>query len=160
MRPALRVRGSYTERVPPLFGKSLDALTELVEALGEPAFRARQLAQALYRDRVASLAAVTTLPLTLRERLAERGWVTGMPELAQTFRSVDGTERYLVRLQDGLTVETVWMPNGDGGEAGDGSEASREELREGFGRDPGRNGEGSSGRQRVASTVCVSSTLR
>ena len=37
---------------------------------------------------------------------------------------MDGTERYLVEGQarDGQTVETVWMPEGDEGEAGDGSE--------------------------------------
>ena len=34
---------------------------------------------------------------------------------------MDGTERYLVAGQDGQTVETVWMPGGDGGEQGDGS---------------------------------------
>jgi 23S rRNA (adenine2503-C2)-methyltransferase len=37
---------------------------------------------------------------------------------------VDGTERYLIRFGDGQTVETVWMPEGDGGEQGDGSEAA------------------------------------
>jgi 23S rRNA (adenine2503-C2)-methyltransferase len=50
-----------------------------------------------------------------------------MPEIVQTAKSVDGTERYLIRLADGETVETVWMPDGDGGERGDGSEASAEE---------------------------------
>jgi 23S rRNA (adenine2503-C2)-methyltransferase len=44
--------------------------------------------------------------------------------------SQDGTVRYLVALADGQTVETVWMPEGDGGEAGDGSEAG--ELAERF----------------------------
>ena len=38
--------------------------------------------------------------------------------------------RYLIALADGQTVETVWMPEGDGGEAGDGSEAG--ELAERF----------------------------
>ena len=32
-----------------------------------------------------------------------------------------------MRLADGETVETVWMPGGDGGERGDGSEAASEE---------------------------------
>jgi 23S rRNA (adenine2503-C2)-methyltransferase len=42
----------------------------------------------------------------------------------QLFQSIDGTERYLVQGQrDGLTVETVWMPEGDDGESGDGSES-------------------------------------
>ena len=45
----------------------------------------------------------------------------GRPRIAQVFTSVDGTERYLVQGQgvDALTVETVWMPEGDDGEAGD-----------------------------------------
>jgi 23S rRNA (adenine2503-C2)-methyltransferase len=45
----------------------------------------------------------------------------GRPRIGQVFQSVDGTERYLVQTQDGVAVETVWMPEGDGGEAGDGS---------------------------------------
>ncbi len=43
---------------------------------------------------------------------------------------MDGTERYLMRMADGETVETVWMPDGDGGERGDGSEAAEEEQGE------------------------------
>ena len=49
-------------------------------------------------------------------------FVVGLPEIAETFRSTDGTERYLVACGDKQTVETVWMPGGDGGEEGDGSE--------------------------------------
>jgi 23S rRNA (adenine2503-C2)-methyltransferase len=44
--------------------------------------------------------------------------------------SQDGTVRYLIAFVDGQSVETVWMPEGDGGEAGDGSEAG--ELAERF----------------------------
>jgi hypothetical protein len=54
----------------------------------------------------------------------------GLPEIAQTAVSVDGTERYLMKMADGETVETVWMPDGDGGERGDGSEAAEEEAGE------------------------------
>ncbi|MGZ5127798.1 MAG: 23S rRNA (adenine(2503)-C(2))-methyltransferase RlmN, partial [Burkholderiales bacterium] len=39
------------------------------------------------------------------------------------FTSADGTIRYLFAYSDGQSVETVWMPEGDGGEAGDGSES-------------------------------------
>ena len=50
----------------------------------------------------------------------------GRPRIAQVFMSADGTERYLVEGQarDAETVETVWMPEGDGGEAGDGSDSA------------------------------------
>ncbi len=64
------------------------------------------------------------LPAELRDRLVDEGVVVGLPEIVQTAESVDGTERYLMRMADGETVETVWMPDGDGGERGDGTEAA------------------------------------
>jgi 23S rRNA (adenine2503-C2)-methyltransferase len=66
---------------------------------------------------------VSTLPLDYRKRLSEGGWDVGLPSITRKFVSSDGTVRYLIGLSDGETVETVWMPEGDGGESGDGSEA-------------------------------------
>ncbi len=100
-----------------LFGMSVDDLRALAGSLGEKPFRGTQLADALYRQRVESLSGVTVLPAAVREALAASGYGVGLPELAQTAKSIDGTERYLVRLADGETVETVWMPGGDGAEA-------------------------------------------
>jgi len=92
--------------------------------MGEPAWRGRQLAEAIYRQRLTNLAEISTLPRPLRQRLTDEGWQVGRPAIAQVFCSADGTERYLVDCQSGAaqTVETVWMPEGDGGETGDGSE--------------------------------------
>lgn len=89
--------------------------------LGEPAWRGRQIAEAIYRHRVEDISSISTLPGALRDRLAGEGWQVGRPRIAQVFRSVDGTERYLVQCPGPAaeTVETVWMPDGDGGEAGD-----------------------------------------
>lgn len=56
---------------------------------------------------------MSTLPLSFRERLEQAGWTPGRPEIVETFRSVDGTERYLIQTGE-HTVETVWMPDGDG----------------------------------------------
>jgi 23S rRNA (adenine2503-C2)-methyltransferase len=114
----------------PLFGMGPEELRAVVEGLGLPKYRAMQLAEALYKQRVTEMAEITTLPAPVREELASAGLIVGMPEIVQTATSVDGTERYLVRMADGETVETVWMPNGDGGERGDGSEAGEEEDRE------------------------------
>jgi 23S rRNA (adenine2503-C2)-methyltransferase len=113
-----------------LFGKNLAELTELMQGFGQKPYRARQVWEALYRQRVASVEDMTTLSQGLRERLMTAGWSVGLPEIVQTARSVDGTERYLMRMADGETVETVWMPDGDGGERGDGSEAAEEEAAE------------------------------
>ena len=110
-----------------IFGAGLPELTELMAGLGQSKYRAAQLADALYKQRVSSLDEITTLPAELRERLAVEGYAVGLPQIAQTARSIDGTERYLMRMADGETVETVWMPDGDGGERGDGSQAALEE---------------------------------
>lgn len=97
-----------------LFGLNLLALTERMAALGQKPYRARQLWDALYRQRVQSLDEITTLPAILREQMSQAGYTLSLPEIVQTAISVDGTERYLVRMADGETVETVWMPDGDG----------------------------------------------
>jgi len=110
-----------------LFGMLPAELKSLMEEFGQKGYRAGQIVEAIYHQRVAGIDEVTVLPVGLREELTGAGYTVGMPEIVQAARSVDGTERYLIRLADGETVETVWMPDGDGGERGDGSEASAEE---------------------------------
>jgi 23S rRNA (adenine2503-C2)-methyltransferase len=87
----------------------------------QPPYRAGQLLEAMFQQRTAALDEVHTLPRELRKAMADEGWIIAAPRIVETFRSVDGTERYLVAGLDGQTVETVWMPGGDGGEQGDGS---------------------------------------
>jgi 23S rRNA (adenine2503-C2)-methyltransferase len=111
-----------------LFGLDAEALGALMAGLGEPAWRGKQLAEALYRQWVNDLNEITTLSKPLRQKLADAGWEVGRPRIAQVFKSVDGTERYLVQCKGGAaveeqTVETVWMPEGDDGESGDGTDA-------------------------------------
>jgi 23S rRNA (adenine2503-C2)-methyltransferase len=89
--------------------------------LGQPVYRADQLLTAMFRQRIESLDAVSVLPRALREEMVKAGWGIAIPKILESFRSVDGTERYLVGGEDGQTVETVWMPDGDGGEQGDGT---------------------------------------
>jgi 23S rRNA (adenine2503-C2)-methyltransferase len=100
-----------------------EELAALVSEAGEPAYRAKQIMDAVYRQRAESLAEISTLPQEFRERLAESGVSVGAARIEKKFESVDGTVRYLIGFGDGQSVETVWMPEGDGGEAGDGSEA-------------------------------------
>jgi 23S rRNA (adenine2503-C2)-methyltransferase len=111
----------------PLFGFTLPELVRLMEKFDQPAYRARQIYEAIYNQRLSSLDEISTLPAALRGALKAAGHTVGLPELVQTARSIDGTERYLVRMADGETVETVWMPGGDGGERGDGTQAAEEE---------------------------------
>jgi 23S rRNA (adenine2503-C2)-methyltransferase len=98
-------------------------LVSLMESLGEPAYRAQQLLEAIFRQRVESIEQISTLPQRLRVKLVEEGWSIGAPKIEQRFVSQDGTVRYLIAFADGQSVETVWMPEGDGGEVGEGTEA-------------------------------------
>jgi 23S rRNA (adenine2503-C2)-methyltransferase len=86
-------------------------LPDLQETLGQdqPAFRARQVYDAVYRQKVSDLAQITSLPLNLRKDLASKVSV-GLPEAAAEYQSKDGTRRYLLKLQDNRTVEAVLMP--------------------------------------------------
>jgi len=113
-----------------LFGLDAAALASVLTGLGEPAYRGRQLVDAIYRQRLDQLSAISTLPLDLRRNLEESGWNVGRPRLAQIFKSIDGTERYLIDCSNGSpqTVETVWMPEGDGGEAGEELDADSHET--------------------------------
>jgi 23S rRNA (adenine2503-C2)-methyltransferase len=130
-----------------LLGLSLPELTSLALASGQPGYRGRQLFDAVYRQKIDRLEQVSTLPADYRTRLAEAGWEVGVPGIAGRFVASDGTVRYLIQLTDGETVETVWMPEGDGGERGDGSEAG-DEL---------EGGSASAGFRRA--TICVSSQV-
>ena len=105
-----------------LFGLSRQQLTEVMRQFGQPSYRAGQLLQAMFRERIASLDLVSTLPLPLRQDMAAAGWSITRPRIQETFRSVDGTERYLIAGDDPQTVETVWMPDGDGADEGDGAQ--------------------------------------
>jgi 23S rRNA (adenine2503-C2)-methyltransferase len=135
----------------PLFGLDRKTLAIIMAALGEPVWRSRQVAEAMYSQRLVSLDEITTLPQALRRRMTDEGWNVGRPTIDQVFRSVDGTERYLVRGQAGdETVETVWMPEGDEGESGDEIDDP--------GIDPGRGiAAGRSSFRRA--TICVSSQV-
>jgi 23S rRNA (adenine2503-C2)-methyltransferase len=89
-------------------------LPDILEALGpgQPGYRAKQLYEAVYRGQACDFVQITTLPAGLRQELAKSHPV-GLPEIAREYHSTDGTRRYLLRLADDRTVETVLMPEGE-----------------------------------------------
>ena len=95
----------------PLIGMDLADLTDALGS-GQPAFRARQVYEGLYRQQAGDLVQISALPAALRADLAARHSL-GLPEVARLYQSSDGTRRYLLRLSDGRTVETVLMPEGE-----------------------------------------------
>lgn len=87
----------------------LEAL--VVECGGQP-FQARQLTHWVYKHGATTLDDCRNLPRGLREQLAAWGSIRGSA-VAETEHSTDGTDKHLVRLSDGESVECVSIPEGD-----------------------------------------------
>jgi 23S rRNA (adenine2503-C2)-methyltransferase len=94
-----------------LLGKSKTELTALCAALGEPAYRGGQLYHALYVERIFDVTQMSTLPATLRERLANETRIT-LPTIRQRYVSQDGSVRYLFSLPGSETSEKEFAASG------------------------------------------------
>lgn len=94
--------------VQPLVGLELPDLQQILEK-DQPAYRARQLYDAVYRQKVSDVVQISTLPAALRNKLVD-AYTIGLPGQISRYDSIDGTRRYLLRLDDGRSVETVLMP--------------------------------------------------
>jgi 23S rRNA (adenine2503-C2)-methyltransferase len=92
-----------------LFGLSRAELERDLAAMGEPAYRARQVYVWLYRKRARAIEAMTNLPKPLRQRLAER-YQLRWPEVRERRESADGTVKFLFGQDDADSVEAVYIP--------------------------------------------------
>jgi len=86
------------------------ALEVALEALGHQRFHARQIFRWIYRRGVTDVEAMTDLSLELRAALA-REFTLSTPTLAHRETSIDGTEKFLLRLADGRQIESVFIPD-------------------------------------------------
>ena len=90
------------------------ALQDYFASLGEKAFHARQLLQWVYQRGVTDFSEMTDLRLSLRQTLSENA-VIELPEVSRAQHSQDGTRKWLFRLPDGNSIETVFIPEEDRG---------------------------------------------
>jgi 23S rRNA (adenine2503-C2)-methyltransferase len=84
-------------------------LEETVRELGEPRYRAKQLADWLYHKRVRSFDEMTDLPREFRARLA-KGFEFSQLDVVRVLGSQDTTRKFLFRLSDDSLIETVLIP--------------------------------------------------
>ena len=84
-------------------------LCSLCEKLGHPCYRGKQTAEWLYRKGAREISQMTNLPGALREELSKSCRVT-RSEVARESRAKDGTTKFLLRLGDGETIESVLLP--------------------------------------------------
>jgi 23S rRNA (adenine2503-C2)-methyltransferase len=105
-----------------LVGQSVADLRTYLQTLGEPAYRGAQIYHALYVERRSDIAAMTNLPVALRERLGREASIA-LPRIVRRYQSSDGTLRYVLALDASeshrggesgpakpATIETVFMP--------------------------------------------------
>jgi 23S rRNA m2A2503 methyltransferase len=97
-----------------LIGLGRDELAATLAAMGEPAFRARQLWHWIYHRGASDFAQMTTLAKDLRHRLAER-FSLARPAIATEQTSADRSRKWLLRFADGNQAETVFIPEEDRG---------------------------------------------
>ncbi|MDH5297674.1 MAG: 23S rRNA (adenine(2503)-C(2))-methyltransferase RlmN [Desulfobulbaceae bacterium] len=88
---------------------SLRRLTDLVTALGLPAFRARQIFFWIYRPGTSDFEQMTNLSKELRATLAAKAAISSLTPAVKEV-SEDGTVKYGFRLEDGLMIESVLIP--------------------------------------------------
>lgn len=91
-----------------LLGLTADELTTLMADWGEKPYHGRQLFRALYHRRQLDPGSITELSKSLRQKLAN--YTITLPRLQRNQRSADGTEKYLLELQDGEKIECVLIP--------------------------------------------------
>ncbi|MCS7089522.1 MAG: 23S rRNA (adenine(2503)-C(2))-methyltransferase RlmN [Verrucomicrobiota bacterium] len=86
-----------------------DELRSELAAWGEPAYRADQILNWLYRHRVSDWSLMTNLPRALRERLCKR-FSLHTVECIRVAEAADQTCKFLWRLTDGALIESVLIP--------------------------------------------------
>lgn len=87
-----------------------DEIAELVQELGQPAFRAKQICEWVFTKHASSFEEMTNIPKKLREQLSEH-FSFRLPEELVKQVSRDGSRKYLLEFSDGTSVETVGMPS-------------------------------------------------
>jgi 23S rRNA (adenine2503-C2)-methyltransferase len=87
-------------------------MENLAESLGAPRYRGRQLAQWIYAKGVTDLEAMSDLPRDFRAALAARAAVR-LPEVERRTPSQDGSQKLVLRYEDGARVQAVLMPDGE-----------------------------------------------
>ncbi len=96
----------------------LDYDRESLEAyfieIGDKSFRAQQVLKWIYHQGAIDFASMTNLSKTLRAKL-EQNTCIAPPKIISEQKSEDGTRKWLLQIDDGNSVETVFIPENDRG---------------------------------------------
>ncbi len=87
---------------------TLEELAAELKAMGQPAFRAKQIFHWLHQKLAVDFSAMTDQPKALLAVLAEQFYIAA-PVIERRQQARDGTVKYLLRMADGNCIETVVM---------------------------------------------------
>ncbi|MBS0358403.1 MAG: 23S rRNA (adenine(2503)-C(2))-methyltransferase RlmN [Proteobacteria bacterium] len=104
---------SFTQRVN-LLNFDREGLSQFFAEWGEPSYRANQVLQWIHHYGVTDFDAMTNLSKSLRDRLKAEA-VVSAPTVATHQVSQDGTQKWLLKLDSGNSIETVFIPEDDRG---------------------------------------------
>lgn len=91
---------------------SKDDTFRFIREKGLPRYRAEQLLNWIYQRHATDIRQITEYSLELRNQLAAVAYISSL-ELVTRLVSNDGTEKFLFRLEDGETIESVLIPDED-----------------------------------------------
>ena len=97
-----------------LLGLSASRIGDFLESLGEKRFRGTQILKWIHQYGIDDLSEMTNISKGLRESLAEVAEVV-MPEVVSCQDSVDGTRKWLIKVDGGSCIEMVYIPERDRG---------------------------------------------
>ncbi len=90
-------------------GLSIPEWESLARRWSAPAYRGRQIFDAIHRRGARSAGEIHEIPRELRDRL-EQEMPIGLPAIVKSAASRDGSVKYGLRLDDGALIEAVYMP--------------------------------------------------
>jgi 23S rRNA (adenine2503-C2)-methyltransferase len=114
MKPMENTETSYADNKINLLNFSREMLIEYFSSQGEKPFRATQVIKWLHQQGAADVNEMTNLSKQLRQKLSEIAIIKA-PEIVVEQKSSDGTRKWLLRLDDGNCIETVFIPEDDRG---------------------------------------------
>lgn len=92
-----------------LLNFNLDEMRHFVVECGEKPFRAQQLMQWIHQVGCKDFSNMSNLGKAFREHLANIAEIK-LPELVATHQSADGTHKWILKLECGNCIETVYIP--------------------------------------------------
>ncbi|HEY9078517.1 MAG TPA: 23S rRNA (adenine(2503)-C(2))-methyltransferase RlmN [Magnetovibrio sp.] len=104
------MRAIMTQTRTNLIGLTREELTDAMASIGEKAFRAKQIWHWLYHQGVKNISDMTSLSKSLHAKMEEHFYI-GRLEVARHLVSVDGSQKWLFRLEDGNEIESVFIPD-------------------------------------------------